>query len=128
MLLQPGVLAVGVGEVAIVLGVDFAAFIGFDVVAGDDPFFAEGGQALFDGAGVGGIAPGAGGVVDADGFVDFDFAGVGLGGAEGDLAHGNADVGMELAFDVDAGAGGELVGAMGVGAVRRGDGVGGGVH
>src|SRR5687768_5940323 len=112
MLLEPGVIAVGVGEVAVVFGVNFATFVGFDVVAGGDPFFAQGGQALFDGAGVGGVAPGAGGVIDTDGFVDFDFAAVGLGGTEGDLAHGNAEVGMELAFDVDAGAGGELVGAM----------------
>ena len=123
-----GVFGVVGGEVAVVAGLDGAAVVRFDVVAVGDPRFAKRGEAGLDGAGVGGVAPGAGGVVDADGFVDFDLAAVGLGGAEGDLAHGDADVGMQLAFEVDAGAGGELVGAVGVGGLRRGDGVGGGVH
>ena len=41
------------------------------------------------------IRPGAAGVVNADGFVDFDFAGDGFGRGEGDFAEGNADVGVK---------------------------------
>ena len=57
------------------------------------------------------VAPGAAGVVDTDGLVDFDLAGHGFGGGEGDFAERDADIGVELAGDVNfAGVGERSVG------------------
>ncbi len=95
------------GEVAVVLGLDGAALIFLDVVAGEDPVAAEGGEAFFGGSGEGGVAPWAGAVIDADGFVFLDAAVEGLSVREGDLAHRNADGRVELALNVNAGGGGE---------------------
>ncbi len=108
-----GVFGVVGGEVAVVAGLNGAAFVGFDVVAGFDPGFAKRGQAGFDGAFVIRVAPGAGAVIDADGFVGLDAAVEGFRGAERDLAHGDADIFVYLALDPDAGGGGELLGGMG---------------
>lgn len=116
-----GVFGVVFGEVAVVAGLDGAAFIGGDVATGFDPGFAEGREAGFDGAFVVGIAPGAGGVIDTNGGVFFDLAVEGLRGAELDFAHGDADVGVDLALDVNAGRGGELLAGVRFEGVFGGD-------
>jgi hypothetical protein len=76
--------------------------------------FAKGGEAGLDGAFVIWIAPGAGAVIDADGGVFLDAAVEGFRRRKGDLAHGDADVLVDLALDIDAGGGGELLGGMGL--------------
>lgn len=75
---------------------------------------------MFDGATVVGVAPGAGGVVEAEGFVDFDAAVGVVGGGEVDFAHGDADVGVEGAVDVDSLAWGVVGGGGGGGGVWGG--------
>ena len=112
--LRGGVFGVVGGEVAVVAGLDGAAGVFFDVVAGEDPVLAQGGQAFFDGALVGGIAPRAGGVIDAHGVIDLDAAIEALRGAQSNLAHGDADILVDLPLDIDAGGGGELLGGMGL--------------
>ena len=119
-----GVFGVFAGEVAVVLRFDFAAFVGFDVLAVGDPFGAEGGESFVGGAGEGGVAPGAAAIVDSDGGVGLYGAADGFRGREGDFAEGDADVGEEFALDVDAGAGGELVAAVGFEGVFGSDHVG----
>ncbi len=78
-----GVLGVLAGEVAVVLRLHFAAVVGRDVAAGGDPFRAQRGQAFVGGAGERGIAPRAGAVIDADGFVLLDAAVEGSSSARG---------------------------------------------
>ena len=80
------------GEVAIVLRFDFTTVVGLDVTTGGDPGFAEGGEAFGGVAVEGGIAPGAGAVVDADGFVLFDATVESFGGREFNFAHGDFDI------------------------------------
>ena len=60
----------------------------------------------------GGIAPGSAAIIDADGFVLLDAAIEGFRGRKRDLAHGDADVFVDLPLDIDAGGGGELLGGM----------------
>ena len=111
--LGSGVFGVVGGEVAVVAGLDGTAGVFFDVAAGENPLLAQGGQAFLDSALVAGIAPGARGVIDAHGFIDLDTAIEALRGAQGDLAHGDADVFMNLPLDIDAGGGWKLLGGMG---------------
>lgn len=109
-----GVFGVVGGQVAVVTGLDGAALVFLDVVAGENPRFAQGGQAFLDGAFVGRIAPRAGGVIDAHGFIDLNASIEGLRGAQSDLAHGDTDILVDLPLDIDAGGGGELLGRMGL--------------
>ncbi len=107
-----GVFGVVRGEVAVVTRLDGAAVIGFHVIAGEDPGLAQAGQAFFHRALVIRVAPGAGGVIDAHGFVLDDAAIEILGGGEGDLAHGHLHLRVDLALHIHAGGGGELLGGM----------------
>ncbi len=117
-----GELGVFAGEVAIVLRLHGAAVVGGDIVARGDPFFAKGRQAFGGVAFEGWVPPRTGAVIDADGFVDLDATVEGFGGREGDLAHGHADVLVDMALDVDALAGGELLGGVSFkGCFRVGD-------
>ena len=116
-----GIFGVVFGEVAIVAGLDGAAFIRGDVATAFDPGFAQGREAGLDGALVIRIAPGAGGVINTDGGVFLDLAIEALGGAELDLAHGDADVLVDLPLDIDAGGGGELLAGVSFEGVFGGD-------
>ena len=84
---------VGFGEIAIVLGAVGTAGDFLDIAALADPGIAHEGEAALDVAVEGGVAPGAGGVVNADGLVDLDGAVGAFGGGEGDFAQGDAEVG-----------------------------------
>jgi len=119
--LRCGVFGVVFREVAVVPGLDGAAIIGGDIATTFDPRTAQGGQAGFDGAFVIRIAPRAGGVINTDGGVFLDLAIEALGGAELDLAHGDADVLVDLPLDIDAGGGGELLAGVGFEGVFGGD-------
>ena len=82
-----------------------------DVISSENPIRAQRRQTLVHVHLLIGVAPGAAGVVNADGFVDFDLAGHGFGRRERDFAEGDADVGVELTGEVDlAGVGERRVG------------------
>ena len=87
------------GEVSVVDRCDGATFDFFDVVALNDPRLAQRRQTLLDVQRDVRVAPRATGVVNADGFVDFDFAGDRFRGGERDFAKGDADVGVKRAGD-----------------------------
>ncbi len=108
-----GELGVLAAEIAIVHRLYFAAVIGGDILAGSDPFFAQSGKTFFRGSGEGGVAPRATAIIHADGFVDFNATVERLRRREVDLAHGHADVLVDLTFDVDATAVGQLFAAVG---------------
>jgi len=92
------------GKVTVVLWLYFPALVRGNVTSGENPRKAEGGETHFDFAGVGRVAPGATGIVNPDGFVDFNaIVGVfGLGKA--DLAERDADLGMDHTWNVDLAA------------------------
>ena len=94
-------LRVLLGQVAVVLGFDRAALIGFHIVAGEDPIAAEGGQALFRGAGEARVAPGPGAIIDPNRRIRLAGAAEGGGVREGDLTHWDADGRMQRASDVN---------------------------
>ncbi len=96
------------GKVAIVDRRNFAPFDFLNIAAGADPIGAQRGKSLIHVDLLIGIAPRSAGVVNADRFVHFNLAGHGFGRREGDFAERNADVGVELAGEVDlAGVGQE---------------------
>ena len=106
-----GILGMLAGEVAVVHGLNFTPLVGSDVTALLDPALAQGWKALRGVTVEIGVAPGAAAVIDADGIVRLEFAREVLGGGELDLAHRDADLRMDRSLDIDAGAGGEGVGA-----------------
>ena len=101
---------------AVILGLHMAALIVLDIAARHDPVAAQGGQALGDIGLNRGICVGAGTVIDRQGM----FAGRGMGG---DLAHRHADMGVQVAGDVDLARRGQ-----GAGGHAGGGGLGGDVH
>jgi len=102
------------GKVAVVLRLDLASVILRDIAAAQDPLAAQGGKALLHRALEGRVSPGSGAVVDPDRCVGFHLAAESLGGRKRDLTQGNPEVGMQRSFDVDAAAGGKLLGAVGL--------------
>ena len=89
------------GEVTIVDRSDASSFDFLDITAGVNPIGAQRREAALDVAVKIGVGPGAAGVVNADGLVDFELAGHGFRRREGDFAEGDAEIGMELAGEVD---------------------------
>ena len=75
----------------------------FDIAAGKDPRSAQGRQPGFDDAVEVRIAPRAGAVINVYGFVRLALSGSGPGWPELDLAKRDAEVGMELAGNVNSG-------------------------
>ena len=108
--LGPG--GVRLGKVAVILRNDGAPLVLLHVAALQDPVLADARQALLDIALEAGIAPGAAGIVNADGGVGFDLAAHRLGMRERDLAHGHAQAGVDAALQVNAAAVGQGLGAL----------------
>jgi hypothetical protein len=77
-----------------------------------NPLRAQRGQTFLNVALETRIAPGTGAVIDADRLILLDGTGVGFGGREFDFAHRHADVGMQLALDVNAFAARQLFTAV----------------
>ncbi len=102
-----GVFGVLLGEVTVVAGFNGPTLVFLDVASTEDPSFAQRWQTGLDGAGVAGVAPGTGGVVNADRFIHLDPSVEVLGRAEGDFPHRNADIGVDLSFDVNSGGCGQ---------------------
>src|ERR1041385_4932241 len=80
------------GKISVVDGRDGASFDFLDVTARADPIGAQRGKTLLHIKRNGFVAPRTAGVVNADGFVDFDFAGDRFRRREGDFAEGNAEI------------------------------------
>ena len=105
---------VGLREVAVIGRGYGAAVVSLNVAAGEDPVLAEPREALLDVAMEGGVAPWAAGIVNADRVIRLEGTGEIFGGGKGDLAHGDAHLGVEGAGGVYAAAIGEGVGALGL--------------
>ena len=88
-------------EVSIIDRRHLSPFDFFDIAAIPDPFRAERRQSFFNIAVEIGIAPWAAGVVNADRFVDFDFAVERFGLRETDLTEGNPEIGEMFAVHVN---------------------------
>ena len=97
------------GKVTVVDRGNGSAFDFLDVSTGADPIGAERRETALDIAVEIGVAPGTAGVVDADWFVDFDFAGHGFRRGEGDFAERNAEIEMEFAGDENLAGIGKLI-------------------
>ena len=108
-------LGVGVGEVAVVLGFDLATVVFLDIVAVENPLAAEGGETFADVAFEIGITPGAGAVVNTDGWILFDVAILMFGIGKANFAHGHLDGVVQFSIDIDAGGVGENGGVFGDG-------------
>ncbi len=102
-------LGVRSGEIAIIDRRDGATVDFLHIAAVANPFGAQRRQAFGYIDLLIGVAPRAARVVDADRLVHFDLAAHGFCRREGDFAERNADVGMELAGDVDLAGVGQLV-------------------
>src|SRR5438067_12088386 len=89
------------GQVSVIDRRDDASFDFVDIAALENPALAQRREALFDVAVKIGIGPGAAGVVNPDGLVDFELAGHGFRWRERNFAEGDAEIGMELAGKVD---------------------------
>ena len=95
-------LCVGIREVAVVCGGDFAPFIFLDITTIENPLAAHGGKSFTDVALKIWIAPRAGAIVDANGRVCFGASILVFGIGEADFSHGNLDGGVHGAIDIDA--------------------------
>ena len=79
-----------------------SSFVLRDVIAAENPVSPQGRETVRGVAIELRIAPGAAAIVDAFWFVDFDAAADGFGGREGNLAHGDAEIRVKFARDVNA--------------------------
>ena len=90
-----------VGQIAVVDRSNGSAFDLFDVRTVANPLRTQRRETFFHVDLLVGVAPGAAGVVNADRLVRFYLAGHGFGRGERDFAERYAEIGMEVAGDVD---------------------------